>query len=87
MKACILKQNEKLPALAKQMKRRDSTGKSALMYASEVANIEAMKMLLTQEARMQDKIGMTALMLACKSGSVEAVELLYDMEYNLRNQV
>lgn len=52
MKACILKQNEKLHGLLKQAKRRDSTGKTALMYASEVANIEAMKLLVQQEGKM-----------------------------------
>ena len=73
MKACILKQNDKLHSLLKQAKRRDGNGKTALMYASEVANIEAMKLLVSQEGKMQDKIGMTAIMLACKSGSLEAV--------------
>lgn len=52
MKACYLKQNEKLHPLLKQAKRRDSTGKTALMYASEVANIDAMKLLVQQEGKM-----------------------------------
>ncbi|TNJ28470.1 Ankyrin repeat protein 1 [Giardia muris] len=65
--------------------KKDSQGKTALMYAAENGHIDCVQVLADEEAKMTSDERRTALMCAAKNGHVAIVEILRDKEGGLQD--
>ncbi|TNJ29617.1 Ankyrin repeat protein 2 [Giardia muris] len=84
IQAVIAGDREAFHAHLDEAGRKDTDGRTALMYAAERGEVEFVRLLRTQELRMQDQEGRTALMLAAQHGEVGCVKLLLE-EADLEN--
>lgn len=66
--------------------RRDSDGKTALMYATISRKRLLVRMLLGVEGGLQDNVGMTALMYAVRYGCKECYELLITCQAEVKHR-
>lgn len=66
--------------LEKEVKCVDDNGKTALMYAAESNQVDAVRILLKHEAGIRDSSGQTAMMYATVSGNISVIELLLGYE-------
>ena len=53
------------------------------MLASELGNVEIVRILAEKESKIQNFVGLSALMMAAKCGRVESVRVLCDFERGL----
>lgn len=70
----------KMNAYMHMVRRQDSREMTALMYAAYYGHVEAIKLLVWDEAKMRDKRGKTALMYAAQQGFQECVCVLLPFE-------
>ncbi|TNJ29293.1 Ankyrin repeat protein 2 [Giardia muris] len=84
MQAVIAGDREAFHAHLDETGRKDTDGRTALMYAAERGEVEFVRLLRTQELRTQDQEGRTALILAAQHGEVGCVKLLLE-EADLEN--
>ncbi|TNJ26192.1 Ankyrin repeat protein 2 [Giardia muris] len=84
IQAVIAGDREAFHAHLDEAGRKDTDGRTALMYAAERGEVEFVRLLRTQELRTQDQEGRTALMLAAQHGEVGCVKLLLE-EADLEN--
>ncbi|TNJ30050.1 Ankyrin repeat protein 1 [Giardia muris] len=84
IQAVIAGDREAFHAHLDEAGRKDTDGRTALMYAAERGEVEFVRLLRTQELRTQDQEGRTALMLAAQHGEIGCVKLLLE-EADLEN--
>ncbi|TNJ26173.1 Ankyrin repeat protein 2 [Giardia muris] len=84
IQAVIAGDREAFHAHLDEAGRKDTDGRTALMYAAERGEVEFVRLLRTQELRTQDQEGRIALMLAAQHGEVGCVKLLLE-EADLEN--
>lgn len=70
----------KMKAYMHMVRKQDSREMTALMYAAYYGHLEAVQLLVWDEAKMRDKRGKTALMYAAQQGFVECVHALLPFE-------
>lgn len=70
----------KMKAYMHMVRKQDSREMTALMYAAYYGHLEAIKLLVWDEAKMHDKRGKTALMYAAQQGCIECVSILLPFE-------